>query len=93
MAGGLDLFILLQVRPHCSGRGGSAPHAPLFIALFFVCVAACLRGGVALGVRYSFGRAVLFPFGVRVPLGLGVLSHLRRAAPAPCCPAACAPEK
>ena len=61
--------------------------------LCFLCVAECLRGGVALGVRSCFGRAVLFPFGGRVPLELDVLSHLRRAALAPCCPTACAPEK
>ena len=94
MAGGLDLFMLLQVRaPTAADEATAHPTHHCLVLCFFALLYVCLRGGVALGVRSCFGRAVLFPFGGRVPLELDVLSHLRRAALAPCCPTACAPEK
>jgi hypothetical protein len=49
-------------------RRQRTPRTIVLCSLF--CVAACWRGVVALGVRSCFGRAVLFPFGGRVPLDL-----------------------
>jgi hypothetical protein len=71
-------------------RGGRA-RFPNWMHLFRAAVR--WRSVVTLGVRSCVGSAALFLYGRRVPLDLMCCVALRRAASAPCCPTACAPER